>query len=138
MTKNFLIQWTQMQRKVAAFGDQLPESPFWVPNTDVYDREDVLVVRMELAGVPKETVEVHLDNDTLVVSGVRRDPCSGETAAGYRFRQMEIDYGPFQRAIPLPYPVDGSRAKADCRDGILEIRIPKARTRHAKRIAVNL
>jgi HSP20 family protein len=138
MTKSLLIQWTQMQRKVAAFSEHLTEAAVWVPNTDVYDCQDALVVRLELAGVPKDSVDVRLESDALIVSGERRDPCSGETGTGYRFRQMEIDYGPFQRIIPLPYPVDGAKAKADYREGILEIRLPRARVRRSQRIAINL
>jgi HSP20 family protein len=136
MTKSFLIQWTQMQRKVLGFNEHVAEAAFWIPNTDIYDCDDSLVVKLELAGVPRDQLEIQLDSDTLIVAGTRRDPCTGETGSGYRFRQMEIDYGPFQRVIPLPYAVDGTRARTDWRDGILEIRLPRARARRAHRITI--
>ncbi|MFH0908832.1 MAG: Hsp20/alpha crystallin family protein [bacterium] len=137
MTKNLLAQWSQIQRKLAGLNDQLSHphvSTEWVPNTDVYDGPDGLVVKVELAGVACDSFSIHLEQHTLVIEGVRRDPYAGPapseagaTVAGYRLRQMEIEYGPFRRVIPLPYPVSASKARARCEGGICEIRLPRAR-----------
>jgi HSP20 family protein len=139
MTRSIVSQWAQIQRKLVGLSDHLSESHgsgAWSPNTDVYESADDVVVKMELAGVDKEVVRIHLEEQTVIVNGVRRDPYGGESTAGYRFRQMEIEYGPFQRIVPLPFPVDGHQARAQITNGILKIRLPRSPTPTATRIAV--
>lgn len=139
MSKNLFAQWSQIQRKLAGVQAQMGElhgNTSWSPNTDVYDSAGGLVVKVELAGVAPDTIHVYLDREHLIIEGVRRDPYAGETGAGYRFRQMEIEYGPFQRVIELPYPVSGRDALAHCHEGVLEIRLPRAEAATTKRIAI--
>jgi HSP20 family molecular chaperone IbpA len=109
MTRTMMAQWNALQRKLAGVhGASGPaEAGVWQPNTDVYDGPDGLIVKVELGGVSCDLVQIYLQDRALVVEGVRRDPHSAESLAGVRLRQMEIEYGPFQRVIPLPYPVDG-------------------------------
>ena len=129
MSKNLMAQWSQIQRKLAGLNDQLSHphaSTEWVPNTDVYDGPDGLVVKVELAGVACEGFSVRLEQQALVIEGVRRDPYASATVAGYRFRQMEIEYGAFRRVIPLPYAVSGAKSRARCEGGMCEIRLPRA------------
>lgn len=139
MSKNFLAQWGQIQRKLAGITDGgAAEGAVWHPNADVYEGPDGLIVKVELAGVSCDEVRIYIDRSALIVEGVRRDPYNSETAPGYRFRQMEIEYGPFQRVIPLPYAVDGKSALAHCAGGILEIRLPRAAAAVQKRITIIL
>ena len=141
MTKSLITQWGQIQRKLAGIQGRLgagEESAGWQPNTDVYDGPDGLIVKVELAGVPCEGISIFLEERVLVIEGQRRDPYTGETGAGYRFRQMEIEYGPFQRVIPLPYPVNGRAAMAHCHGGILEVRLPRAEAVIKKRVTIIL
>jgi HSP20 family protein len=95
----------------------------WTPNTDVFETSNLLVVKMELAGVAREDLEIRLDDRILVVRGERKDtrrkgPCS--------FRQVEIDHGYFERRIVLPCQVAAQRTKARLEEGILRIELPKA------------
>ncbi len=139
MSKTFLVQWGHMQRKLAGLPVGVRESSTaWQPNADVYDGPGGLVVKVELAGVPCDSIRVLLEEGALVIQGARRDPYARDTAQGYRFRQMELEYGPFQRAIPLPYPVDGAAAQARCVDGILEVRLPRAASAIRKRVTIVL
>jgi HSP20 family protein len=114
------------------------ESETWTPNTDVCEGKDLTVVRMELPGLTADQVEIHVEENTLFVGGERPDPACEDSAAGYRFRQLEIQYGPFRRVIQMPYPVDGTRAKADLQQGMLEIRLPRARSDRQKTIKVKI
>ncbi len=143
MSKNLLAQWSQIQRKLAGLNDQPSTSHAaseWVPNTDVYDSPDGLIVKVELAGVSCDGFSIHLEARALVIEGVRRDPYARPASGGacpgssgdYRFRQMEIEYGPFRRVIPLPYAVSSSRASARCEGGICEIRLPRGRAAEKK------
>ncbi len=102
----------------------------WTPNADVYETADRLVVRLELAGVERDNIEITLDERLLAVRGHRRDPCR---TGRCQFRQMEIDYGFFERRIVIPVSVDGNRAHAVFDNGFLQIDLPKA-TRTAQAV----
>ena len=97
----------------------------WTPNTDVYETPDSFVVKMEIAGVQKEDLEITLDDRLLLVRGHRKDLCRHRQHR-CSFRQMEIDYGNFERRIVIPRLVDGSRVRAQFHNGFLRIELPKA------------
>ena len=95
----------------------------WTPNTDVFETEDRLVVKMELAGIRKDDIEITLDGRVLIVRGLRPDPCRHHRCT---FRQMEIDYGSFERRLVIPKTIDGARVRAQYHNGFLHIDLPKA------------
>jgi HSP20 family protein len=95
----------------------------WTPNTDVYETPDVLVVKMELAGVEENDVTVTVEGRLLVVRGVRHDPCRQKRCS---FQQVEIDYGPFERRVLLARPVAGDRIEVRLSHGLLTVQLPKA------------
>ena len=96
----------------------------WQPPTDVYETADAIVVRMELAGVRPEDIEVVLeDEQLLIVRGVRRDPATHGRLA---YHQMEIHYGVFHRQVYIPRPVSVEQATARCDHGFLEVVLPIA------------
>jgi HSP20 family protein len=133
MERSFIAQWSQLQRKLSG----TPAGPGWNPNTDVYECADGLVIRLEVAGVPADSVEVHLEAQALIVRGIRRGPCGDQTQAGVRYRQMEIEYGAFERVLPLPFGVDGEAARATVQGG-LEIRLPRTPTTRPTRIPIQV
>ncbi|MDP2777767.1 MAG: Hsp20/alpha crystallin family protein [Anaerolineales bacterium] len=102
-------------------------SNVWSPPTDAYETEDAYIVRVEIAGMREEDFEVSLENDTLLVMGLRPDS-SGRRA----FHQMEIRFGKFATAIGLPGPVDVEQAQAEYVNGFLTIIIPKAKPNQIK------
>jgi len=97
----------------------------WAPNTDVYETPETLVVKMEIAGVQTEDLQITLDDRLLLVRGHRKDLCRHRQHR-CSFRQMEIDYGHFERRIVIPRSVDGSRVRAQFHNGFLRIELPKA------------
>ncbi len=126
MTTNVLTQWSALHRKLAGLSAalQAPNEPAgWLPPTDVVEDAHGCVVRMELAGVARADVCVRLEGRALVVEGLRRPP----VCAGARFRQLEMEYGPFRRVVPLPDSVAGRRATAALAEGVLEIILPRSR-----------
>ena len=102
----------------------IPSRMAFEPPTDVYETEESVVVRLEIAGLRGNSSEiaVEIQDDLLTVSGERVDPAGG---AGCRYEQMEIQTGPFQRTVHLPGPVDETGAVARYDDGFLVIRLPK-------------
>lgn len=107
----------------------------WQPPTDVYQTKDAVFVRANVAGVDPGEVTVTVDQHRLIIEGRRRDT---SRSPGAQFRQMEIEYGPFRRVVPLPGAIDPSGARASCRHGLLEITAPQAPTVPAARVVIRV
>jgi len=95
----------------------------WSPNTDVYVCEHGLVIKVELAGMQRENLELTVDGSTLRISGQRPDGCR---AAHCKFLIMEINYGAFESVIEVPEGFDVTRGKALYQNGFLRVDIPFA------------
>ena len=101
----------------------------WIPNTDVYVAEEGLVIKVELAGIRKEELELTAEGSRLTISGTRPDGCR---AAKCKFIVMEINYGPFESVIELPAGYDLSQARAIYQNGFLRIDVPAVATPSSK------
>jgi HSP20 family protein len=95
----------------------------WSPNTDVYLCDSGLVIKVELAGMQRENLELTAEGSSLRISGQRPDGCR---AAQCKFQIMEIDYGAFETIIEVPEDCDVTRGKAVYQNGFLRIDIPFA------------
>jgi len=95
-------------------------SNVWNPPTDVYETNERFIVRVEIAGMRDEDLEVAVENNVLLISGNRPD--LNERRAFY---QMEIRFGRFEIAIEIPAPVDVDSAVSEYKDGFLRIKLPK-------------
>lgn len=98
----------------------------WVPPADVLVTDDDVIVRIELAGTAPGDVRLRASEGELIVAGIRREP-RGDPPR--RIERMEIAFGPFERAIPLPLPVRPEAAEARLLDGLLEVSMPVAEPR---------
>jgi HSP20 family protein len=106
------------------------------PNADVYyaNRENAVVVKLELPGIDPDAVSLEIEENVLRVSGVRSDQRPAEAA----YQQMEIAYGRFERAVALPPEVDAPKATARYSGGFLEITIPVKPRSATRRIPIAL
>lgn len=95
----------------------------FVPSTDVFETDDELVFKLDLAGIDKENLKITLENRTLTVQGRRYEERHGETTYYY---QVEIEYGHFRRIFDLPYYVIPEETQAAYREGFLYIMLKKA------------
>ena len=93
----------------------------WVPNTDVYVTDSGVVIRVELAGMRREDLELTIGGNRIKINGHRPDGCR---AGKCKFLVMEINYGAFESIIELPYGYDLSQAKAAYQNGFLRIDVP--------------
>ncbi len=103
------------------------------PSVDIRETKNELVIEANLPGVKEEDVDVQIEDDKLVIRGERKH--SSETKKE-DYYHMESSYGSFSRVIGLPSYVDASRADAEVKDGILEVRIPKVEEKKSKKIMV--
>jgi len=92
----------------------------WRPPTDVYETEANVVVKMEIAGMRDEDLEVVVQDNLLLISGTRSD-----TMERKAYHQMEIPFGKFSVGIELSVLVDTDNATAEYKDGFLTIKLPK-------------
>ena len=92
----------------------------WSPPTDVYETENNFIVRVEAAGMRESDFTINVEDNFLVISGIR-----SESPEWRAYRQMEIRFGEFSTAIELPLGVDASKADADYKDGFLNVILPK-------------
>jgi len=137
MSEHIILQWNGL-RSVSESRRPSASAQAWRPNTDICEHPDGLLVRLELAGVPEQQINIQLTEQKLTVSGNRLSCLDEKGAVRYRFRQLEIEYGAFHREITLSYPVDAKRVEARMRDGLLEIQLPRARSGPARAIKVNI
>lgn len=108
-----------LKRSDAAGGKET--ETHWVPNTDVYVADSGLVIKVELAGMKREDLELTIDGNRLRISGQRPDGCR---APKCKFLVMEINYGAFESVIELPAGYDLTQAKAAYQNGFLRIDVP--------------
>ena len=93
----------------------------WTPNTDVYLTESGLVIKVELAGMRKEDLQLVIEGNKVRISGLRQDGCR---AAKCKFLVMETNYGAFESVIELTDGFDLSGARASYHNGFLRIDVP--------------
>ena len=106
----------------------------WLPVVDIYDNDDTIVIKAELPGVDKKDVEVDVNGRILTLKGERATDNEVKTDDYYR---RERSFGKFERSFTLPADVDPDKIKADFKDGILKLNIPKPETHKPKQISFN-
>ena len=107
----------------------------WTPALDMYEDRDSVFVRLELPGMKKEEIEISLHDGSLSISGERKSEEQFKEAEVYRAERF---FGRFQRTVALPAPVAADKVKAQYKDGILTVTLPKAEEAKPKHIDVNV
>ena len=97
------------------------ESATYVPEIDVFEKDNRLVTKIDLPGMKKEDVKVEINDGRLVISGERKTEAEEMKEGFYR---SERSYGSFYRTIPLPDAARVEDVKATFADGVLEVSIP--------------
>ena len=101
-------------------------SSLWRPPTDIFETDESFIIKVEIAGMRDDDIEVAVENNLLLISGNRSD--MPEQRAYYH--QMEIQSGKFEITAEIPVPVDVEQAGAVYKDGFLIITLPKLTTHH--------
>ncbi len=116
----------------------------WHPPTDVYEAENVVVVKVEIAGMDEEDLDISFADRRLVISGNRLDRASYGAAADHNhevpdeplpdgeakvtYHNMEIHYGEFRSEVQINMPIDKAEISANYRDGFLYVTLSKPKT----------
>ncbi|HWH68633.1 MAG TPA: Hsp20/alpha crystallin family protein [Candidatus Sulfotelmatobacter sp.] len=107
----------------------------WTPALNVYEDKDNLYVKAELPGMKREEIDLSLHENSLSISGERK---SEEKYKEADLTRSERFFGRFQRTVTLPTPVAVDKVKAQYKDGILTVTLPKAEESKPKHIDVNV
>jgi HSP20 family protein len=105
----------------------------WSPPVDIYERENEVVLKVDLPEMNQSEIEIKVEEDTLIIQGERKfikDPSS------VNYLQIERPYGTFQRTFNVPRMIDRDKIKAAYKDGVLQVTLPKRKEGHLKQIVV--
>ena len=116
-----------------AGGEQEQGERRWLPAIDVVERGDELLLRFDLPGIPKDQINVEVEDGTLTVTAERE---RSHEVSNERFYRFERRFGTFTRTIGLPQGVNDENIRAEFRDGVLEIHVPKPEQAKPRRIQV--
>ena len=107
----------------------------WAPAVDIYEHEGNIVLTAELPGVDPREVDIRVENNVLTLRGERRwsDEIKRES-----YHRVERAYGSFTRSFTLPNVVDTEKIKADYKDGMLKLILPKKEEAKPKQISINV
>ncbi len=106
-----------------------------VPNIDLFDRKNEIVVRAELPGVTREDIDLTISKDSVTMKGELK---RNQEVKDEDYYSREIVCGSFARTIALPAEVESENAKASFKDGILEVVLPKKEEAKPKEIKIEV
>jgi len=107
----------------------------WAPAVDIYEQGSDIVLKAELPGVDPKNVDVRLENNTLTLRGERR---LDNEVKRESYHRIERSYGAFSRSFTLPSVVDQASIKAEFKEGVLRVTMPKREESKPKQIAINI
>ena len=105
----------------------------WLPDVDIFRREDDIIVRADLPGLDMEDIEVSVEGDQLIIRGRRQ---KSQEIAEENYRCIERATGNFYRAIKLPDGVIVDLIEATYENGVLEVVIPLTESRREKKLKI--
>jgi HSP20 family protein len=104
----------------------------WTPPADIFESENELTVNLDLPGVDPNIVDIRVENNILTIRGERQFAENQKE----NFHRVERSYGPFARAFTLSTSVNPDKIRANYKDGVLSITLPKSETAKPKRIQI--
>lgn len=138
-----LIRWEPFRemddlfRRYAALGSRAlrDENGGWTPTANISETDKEYLIKAELPEVKKEDVKVSLENGVITISGERKQEKEEKNENEIR---IESAYGVFSRSFALPDNVDTKAVRAESKDGVLRIHIPKTEAAKPKQITIDV
>jgi HSP20 family protein len=107
----------------------------WAPPVDIYETEDAIVLKAELPGVDPKDVEVRVEDNTLYLKGERKFE---KEVKEQNYHRVERSYGSFARSFSLPNSISTDKVKAEFKDGLLTLTMPKREEAKPKTIKIDV
>jgi HSP20 family protein len=105
----------------------------WNPPADIYELDNEIVVTVELPGINQKDITLEMKDDVLILKGERK---LTENVKEEDYKRMERLFGKFERTFPLSYAVDLNNIKAEYKNGVLTVSLPKKKAYSNKKINV--
>ncbi len=125
-------QEKDMEKAVRNDNEPPREGNAYVPATDIYEKEDAILVRCDVPGVAQEQIDIRLDNTELEITATQAD--GGQE--GMELLMGEYGTGVFRRRFTVPQLIDREKIRARLRNGVLDIELPKAEQAKPRRIEI--
>uniref|UniRef100_A0A832H0G9 Hsp20/alpha crystallin family protein n=1 Tax=Oscillatoriales cyanobacterium SpSt-402 TaxID=2282168 RepID=A0A832H0G9_9CYAN len=109
----------------------------WAPAIELRSTDDAVVLRAELPGINAEDLDVQVTREAVSISGEYKSETKTEDKE-HQIHRSEFRYGSFQRVIPLPTAIQNDQVKAEFKDGILTLTLPKVEAEKPKVVKVSL
>ncbi len=107
----------------------------WTPSADIQETDNAYLIKAEIPGVNKEDVKVTVEDGVLTIRGERK---AEKEETGKKFHRIERSYGSFLRSFRMPEGVDDAAAKAEFKDGMLNVTLPKSEKAKSKAVSINV
>jgi HSP20 family protein len=143
-TKTFgpLLEVARIQSEINRLFDNLTDlgseggaGGAWIPNADILETEETLILHVELPGVPMDRLSVSVLGGNVVLRGEKVAP---ESPAGANYHVAERAFGPFRRMVNLGVPVNTRQARAVLKNGLLRICFPKVPNRRGEEVPIRV
>ena len=122
------------EKRVVRRGESAEELQTLLPRVDVFENKDGILLVADMPGVPKDKLELRVENDTLLIEG----EIAPDTPENMEPVYAEVRLSRYRRAFSLSAELDTSRIDAQLRDGVLNLRIPKHAHAQPRKIKVNV
>jgi HSP20 family protein len=132
---NRMFGRSMLARTTADAGKDAMTAVDWAPSVDITETVEEFQIKAELPEVKKEDIKVAVDNGVLRIEGERKQE---KEEKGKKYHRVERSYGSFLRSFALPDNVDGAKVHAEFKDGVLNVRLPKAPATKPKAVEVKV
>ena len=122
----------QEKREVEKEREQTRPMRAFLPTTDIFENEDVLTVVLEMPGVDRNNIDIKVENGVLMIEGT----IDFAKYKGLQPVYSEYNIGPFRRTFRISSQIDQDQIKAEMRDGVIILTLPKAEQSKSRRIEV--
>jgi len=106
----------------------------WMPSVDIYETENELVIKADMPDINEKDLDIRVENNTLTIRGERKFE---QTVKEDNYLRIERNYGSFSRSFGFPNTVNTEAIKAEYKNGVLTVELPKSAESKRKQIKVN-
>jgi HSP20 family protein len=122
---DFLSNWFDLEKADSS----------WCPSTDIYESKKEYVFKVELPGIKKEDIKIEVKDDILTIKGERKEE---KEVKKDDYHKIESYSGSFSRSFHIPKGIDEKKIKAELKDGILELKVPKSEEKKVKQVPISV
>ena len=126
-------EFRRMLRDFEPTSEEPASMAVWMPPVDIYETDNEIVVKTDLPGIDPKDLDIRIENNVLTIKGERK---MEQTVKDDSYHRIESVYGTFTRSFSLPAAVEEDKIKAEYKDGVLRVTLPKKQQAKPKQIKV--